>query len=543
MARKFIYAPGMPGYGTQGADGSTGVAGIATYFSSYSGDTDSITLKSKIAANKELFANNNLLPGYPFRIYNTGDIFIDQDGGIYQIDLGKSNLYSDTGITLQSTEFFELGATQGSAPVFTRYSNKFLTDKNLVDTVYANSNTPDYTTYPTSIYDNAPLYYSNVKYIGSDIVTDLNSYYPFQVWSIGSATNDDAIALVREEDRNTWHFGNANAGVIKDISLYLDFTDTYVETLHGTFNGDVTGDLDIDGDVSISGSIFCPTISGVLGEDLLVEPRISTTTWGYDLQLKSGYGVSRAGNVIIRTGGSGSSPGHIYVCNTSTNESTGSQAVFSNATTAIPAIAFRSNQASGFSYASATNRINVNIDGVNKAYFDSIGVNVVGDVSVSGNVDCSSLTGILGHDLTVEPRISTTTWGYDLQLKSGYGVSRAGNVIIRTGGSGSSPGHIYVCNTSTNESTGSQAVFSNATTAIPAIAFRSNQASGFSYASATNRINVNIDGVNKAYFDSTGVNVDGSILFAVRDPQSGTDSSVFWLDVDITGSISAKIVS
>ena len=77
MPRKFVYAPGLPGYGTRGVDGSTGLLGIATYFSAYDGNSDTVTIKSKIIANKELFSTDTLLPGYPDRVYQDGDIFIE----------------------------------------------------------------------------------------------------------------------------------------------------------------------------------------------------------------------------------------------------------------------------------------------------------------------------------------------------------------------------------------------------------------------------------------------------------------------------------
>ena len=35
MPRKFIYGPGLPGYGTAGTDGSAGLTGLAVFFSAY----------------------------------------------------------------------------------------------------------------------------------------------------------------------------------------------------------------------------------------------------------------------------------------------------------------------------------------------------------------------------------------------------------------------------------------------------------------------------------------------------------------------------
>ena len=162
MPRKFIYGPGLPGYGTKGVDGSTGLLGLATYFSAYDGNSDTITIKSKIIANKELFSTDNLLPGYPERTYQTGDIFIDKNARIFQIDFSESNLYKDTGIYLNTSGFFTAGPIQGSPPGFERYSNRYETEKFLIDVVYANVDPGDYTQRPVNVYSNSPKYFAQV---------------------------------------------------------------------------------------------------------------------------------------------------------------------------------------------------------------------------------------------------------------------------------------------------------------------------------------------------------------------------------------------
>lgn len=272
MPRKFVYAPGLPGYGTRGVDGSAGLVGLATYFSAYDGNTDSVTIKSKIIANKELFSNDELIPGYPGRVYQNGDIFIDKNARIFQIDFTEANLYKDTGIFLNTSGFFTSGPIQSNSPNFERYSNAWDSEKFLIDTVYTNS-VGDYTQYPTTIYGIKPRYFANVKYIGSDIMSDfeLGDYYPFQVWTIGSVDSKDAIALAREESQNVWHFGNADLGVTRDVSLYLDFGDIYSDGVyHGavsTTNLLVPGWVNIGGDTSVGGDLFTDgdlTINGLL---------------------------------------------------------------------------------------------------------------------------------------------------------------------------------------------------------------------------------------------------------------------------------------
>jgi len=94
---KFQYAPGLPGYGTQGADGDDGLLGMSIYFSEYDGETETPTIKSKINENNILSSVVASLPGYPTRVYQTGDIIIDKNGKVYEIDLSLVDKYTATG--------------------------------------------------------------------------------------------------------------------------------------------------------------------------------------------------------------------------------------------------------------------------------------------------------------------------------------------------------------------------------------------------------------------------------------------------------------
>ena len=318
MPRKFVYGPGLPGYGTRGVDGSAGLTGVATWFSSYDGASDTVTIKSKIIANKELFSNDDLIPGYPTRTYQDGDIFIDRNARIYQIDFAETNLYKDTGVFLNTSGFFTSGPAQLLGPGFQRYSNQFETEKYLIDTVYTNS-VGDYTTYPTSIYDNAPLYYGNVEYIGSDVEPDFTNYYPFQVWTVPGATGGsnefNSIALVREKNQNAWHFGNKDGVTLRDASLHLDFKDIYSGgTYHGAIDGTITttniqipGWLNVGLDVSIGGNLYLNS-----GSNKTISVGTNAAA-GYDLTLRSGAGVSGVGGDLILETGGGTSQGGIFL--------------------------------------------------------------------------------------------------------------------------------------------------------------------------------------------------------------------------------------
>jgi hypothetical protein len=252
--RNFDYSPGLPGYGTRGVDGSIGFAGLATYFSSYNGNSDSVSIKAKIIANKLLLPTDELLPGYPTRIYQTGDVFIDKNGSVFKIDLATSNLYVATGQQLNTTGFFESGPSTTSTPVYGRFSNAFATSKFLIDSVYVSSNVGNYTANPTSIYGIPALNYGYINFTQNGI----NSYQPIAVYSSSTdpAHPERAIALVKEETHNVWHLGNLDGtGTLRDTSLFLDFKDIITNgVIHGNVQGSITSiNLDLPGWLHVAG--------------------------------------------------------------------------------------------------------------------------------------------------------------------------------------------------------------------------------------------------------------------------------------------------
>lgn len=266
---KFEYAPGLPGYGTRGVDGSSGLTGLAMYFSSYDGISDSITIKSKIVSNKILFSTDELLPGYPNRIYQTGDQFIDKNGRVFRIDLNETNLYTNTSSQLNTSGFFESGPTTVQTPQYQRYSNAFNVSKFLIDIVYENTGAVgNYASNPgsgdTSIYGIRAVDFAQVKYVNNPV----GDYHPYTVWTNTTSTteNDQAIALVKVDGSTNWRLGNAvtNGSIRSGINLFLDFDKVY-----GNFSGTISatnlylpGWLRVDGDTSIGGNLIVDDIGG-----------------------------------------------------------------------------------------------------------------------------------------------------------------------------------------------------------------------------------------------------------------------------------------
>jgi len=232
---EFKYAPGLPGYGTQGIDGSNGLLGISTYFSDFDGITDATQITARINANKILFAADEFIPGYPDRVYQTGDMFVDKNGRVYEIDLDLGQNFSDTGSRLNTSTIFVEGIDTEVSPTYTRYSNSFGAEKFLVDNVYVSGTVNNYALAPESgdgVYGIGAVDYAQIKYVDNSINGSSDFYHPYTIWSNTNdvLTPEKAIALVKVADEDHWRLGNLDGGgALRDVDFSLDFANLNVE--------------------------------------------------------------------------------------------------------------------------------------------------------------------------------------------------------------------------------------------------------------------------------------------------------------------------
>ena len=220
MSGKFEYAPGLPGYGVKGSDGSMGLNGVAMYFTDYDGITDKSSIKNRISNNQSLISTSaDDLPDYPTRKYQSGDLIIDKNGKVYEIDLSSVDLYSYTNASLAlNTLFVDSGITTNHS--YERYANDYLTNKFIVDSVYASAGTGDYTLIPNSMYNVSTKNFAQINY--NNLLGDNGDYYPFKIFTVGT-DNDSAVGLLREKNDNVWHFGNTDGTDVRDVEMHLDF--------------------------------------------------------------------------------------------------------------------------------------------------------------------------------------------------------------------------------------------------------------------------------------------------------------------------------
>lgn len=258
---KFQYAPGLPGYGTQGTDGSNGLLGISLYFCYLNGDIDSPAINGKLYRNEILTDGNDKIPGYPTRLYQIGDMFVDVNGKVFKITaVSPSAAYVYTNSRLNtSTIFGETGDTVVTDPEYIRYSNGYVTDRFLIDSVFVSNAgaVGDYYASPVSgingIYGIGAKDFAQIKYVDYDV----SDYHPYLLFSNTNAPGEPerTIALVKENGKNHWRLGNLDGtGVVRDVSLSLDFVNVNIRKLS-------VNTVNSSSDININANLYTQTIT------------------------------------------------------------------------------------------------------------------------------------------------------------------------------------------------------------------------------------------------------------------------------------------
>lgn len=212
---KFKYAPGIPGLGSKGKDGSIGLTGLNMLFTDLDPVNSETIITNKITNNQVLWStSSSSLPGS--RIYQTGDLFIDVIGKVYEINLSLTKKFEYKNIYLNSAEFFT-NYTGEETLLRERKANTY--SSYMIDNI--NTLTPvDYTLYPEKIYNIEPVNFTTIQY--SDV--DFESFNPFTLFIGDGGTDNDAIAIVRDVNSNTFHIGNLDDDKVtpRDVDLTFD---------------------------------------------------------------------------------------------------------------------------------------------------------------------------------------------------------------------------------------------------------------------------------------------------------------------------------
>jgi hypothetical protein len=503
---KFNYAAGIPGYGTPGTDGSMGLTGLATYFSSYDGTTDSITLKSKIINNKMFFSSNDVLPGG--RSYQTGDIFIDKNAKVFEIDFTQPNLYKDTGIILNTSGYF---TSLKNSPTYTfnRLSNFYATNSALIDIVYSTT-VGDYTTYPTSIYNIATADFAQVKYVDKIIA----GKYPFTTWTIGSPLNDDAISLIREQSKNRWHLGNSDSSIQKNVTLVLDFSDVSIVG-NLTVNGSLYGTAVVGG-----GTVNNPGLNSVILSD--------GTVTGLNAQSNLSFGsniLDISGNIRFANGGNrsilfpSSSTGVFGLTIAGQNNTltgppgNGGALIIKPGTGASPTSGTGGNGGTGLFQGGTGGSMTSGSPG---GAGGNGGLITIQGGSGGLRIGAGAGTGGTGGGVTIVAGVGGTAdtgtggAGGLLTLKGGEGggTGNGGDVRIY-GGTATGAGNVYIGNDGTSDY--GHVLFGNGTVSLPSVSFRADVDTGFYWVSS-GQIRVATNGAENFRFDVSTFHARGNLV-------------------------------
>jgi len=220
MPDKFRYAPGRPGYGTKGNDGSAGLQGFSMYFTDYDPLTETASINLAIQNNYVLWSISATTALPSSRVYITGDLFVDTEGKIYEIN-AELNTFTYKFASINTTGYFTSAEIVSDTYNYNRYFNTNISPKYVIDNVYADGAIAYYNV-PTNVYNILSKNYARIEYSN---VTQGN-YNPFTLFSsaeTGGTDDHKALAIVREIDSNTFRIGNLdNTGNIRDVNLIFD---------------------------------------------------------------------------------------------------------------------------------------------------------------------------------------------------------------------------------------------------------------------------------------------------------------------------------
>ena len=234
MNEKLKYAPGKPGFGSKGETGADGHQGLSMYFTDFEASPSNSAINVRIMDNTNLWVSSGT-PLPDGRIYVKGDLIIDSEGRVYEIDpLGSPDKYTFKYANLNLGGFFvPLGAN--SSEGYQRYFNSNSGQKYIIDNVYTVSGAVDYTSSPTDIYGISPVNYTRVEFTNVKQTGNLNA---FTTYTINNNEND-ALAIVYDENNSEFHIGNKELdGTIRDTNLTFDVSSLIISKQIGvnTFN-------------------------------------------------------------------------------------------------------------------------------------------------------------------------------------------------------------------------------------------------------------------------------------------------------------------
>jgi len=222
---KFKYSSGVPGYGAKGTDGSVGLGGLSIFMSDYDGITDQTTLSTRISHNQVLISSSlDNIPGYPERVYQNGDLFVDKNLSVYEIDLTQLYLYKSTNLTFESASSLFIPSILAQNGNYQRYTNnKSSSPYSIIDVNYTGLSVGNLYANPSEAYGTYTSNYGQVFVVNWDPQAGGPDKFPFVMYTSGE-DQANAFVITKERYNPTFRIGNKDVnGVQRDVSMAFDF--------------------------------------------------------------------------------------------------------------------------------------------------------------------------------------------------------------------------------------------------------------------------------------------------------------------------------
>lgn len=243
------YAPGLVTYGILGGEGSIGLPGKSFYYTSLNKDVEGeySVIKSKIQNNEIL--SNNINQSLGDRKYESGDLILDLNGNIYQLNLDPSlydgELLHTLGKINQNEYFYTSGINYNqnnlnksriinNGNIYVDYINTLSVDKK-EPIEYITGNNISVNSKSIQLIDFAHINYN-------DVSVNNGTLYPFELYTTGKNDNGN-LSLSYDKDTNGFVYGSDSFVVFDANNVLLTNNNIIFDTSKGYGNALTTNDI------------------------------------------------------------------------------------------------------------------------------------------------------------------------------------------------------------------------------------------------------------------------------------------------------------
>lgn len=242
------YAPGLVTYGVLGGEGSIGLPGKSFYYTSLNKDIEGeySVIKSKIQNNEIL--SNNISQSLGDRKYESGDLILDANGNIYQLNLDPSlydgELLHTLGKINQNEYFYTSGINYNQNNLNkTRIINNGNIYVDYINTSSVDKKEPiEYITGNNISVNSKSLQLTDFAHINYNDVIVGGTIYPFELYTTGKNDNGN-LSLVYDKNANGFVYSSDSYVVFDANNVLLTNNNIIFDISNGYGNALTTNDI------------------------------------------------------------------------------------------------------------------------------------------------------------------------------------------------------------------------------------------------------------------------------------------------------------